>query len=112
MSSNPAEVTASAPATQRRTSGMAVTSMILGILGILSLFGVGWFTAGIPSGILSLIAVILGHTAMGKVKHSAGTIDGKGLAVAGVVMGWIVLGLSILFFLFGMLFLIGAAASA
>ena len=69
-----------APAPQRsasyadnaKTSGIAVTSLVLGILGILS------------CGLTSLIGLILGIVAMVKIKNSDGQLKGNGLAIAGV----------------------------
>jgi len=60
-----------------RTSALAVWSLVLGILGILTL--------GIPS----IAAIICGHLSHGKIKRSAGLLTGKGLAIAGLVLGYI-----------------------
>lgn len=59
------------------TSALAVWSLVLGILGILTL--------GIPS----IAAIICGHLSHGKIKRSAGLLTGKGLAIAGLVLGYI-----------------------
>lgn len=53
------------------TSGKAIASLVLSVLGI------------------SLIAVILGHLARGEIKRSQGRVQGDGLAIAGLVIGWI-----------------------
>ena len=60
-----------------RTSSLAITSLVLGCLSVL--FGV---LTGLP-------AVITGHIALGKIKRSAGTVGGRGLAVGGLVLGYI-----------------------
>ena len=70
-----------------KTSRMAVTSMVMGILSIF----IGWLTLAI----LPIIAIILGHKAQGKIKRSGGTLTGTGAAVAGYVTGYISLGLLI-----------------
>lgn len=62
------------------TSGTAVASMVLAILGLVS----GCCTFGIPS----LLAIILGHVAVSDTRD--GTRSGHGMAVAGLVMGYIV----------------------
>ena len=62
-----------------QTSGMAVTSMIIGILGLLGLHMCGAFLIGIP----------LGHLALNKIKYSNGRISGRGMAIAGLVMNYI-----------------------
>jgi hypothetical protein len=71
----------------RPTSGLAVAALVLGILW---LWGVG-----------SLLAVIFGHLAMSETRD--GRKGGQGLAVAGLVLGWI--GVAVLF-----LVIIGLAA--
>ena len=60
-------------------SGMAVASMVIGILGLLGLHMCGAFLIGIP----------LGHLALNKIKYSNGRIGGRGLAIAGLVMNYI-----------------------
>jgi type II secretory pathway pseudopilin PulG len=60
----------------RSTSGLAVTSLVLGIF---SLFSLG--LTGIP-------AVICGHIARSNIKKSSGTLSGDGLAIAGLVTGY------------------------
>lgn len=60
-----------------RTSTLAVWSLILGILGMITL--------GIPS----IAAIICGHLSKGKIRKSGGLLAGKGLAVTGLVLGYI-----------------------
>lgn len=68
----------------RRTEGTAVASLILGVLGVVSC----------PL-ILSIPAVILGSQAQSKIRADPG-LEGEGLARAGVVLGWIGIGLAAL----------------
>ncbi len=76
------------------TSNMAIVSLIAGILG-LSLFPL----------IGSIVAVITGQMARREIRESAGTLGGEGLATAGLVMGWIGIGLSVISVcVFGVLF--------
>jgi len=71
-------------------SGMATASMVLGILGVLG----GWCLLGIPC----IIAVVCGHIALTQTKD--GSKSGRGQAVAGLIMGYLVVGPAIaLFFL-------------
>ena len=56
------------------TSGLAIASMVLGILW---LYWVG-----------SILAVIFGHVAISQCNRDP-NIGGKGMAIAGVVLGWI-----------------------
>jgi prepilin-type processing-associated H-X9-DG protein len=66
-------------ATPARTSGMAIASLVLGILGMFS------------CGVTALVGLILGFVAMGKVKRSNGTITGHGIALAGTIVSAIFL---------------------
>lgn len=61
-----------------QTDGKAVGSLILGIL---ALFPMG-ILAGIP-------AVVLGHLAKSSIARSMGRLKGDGMAMAGLVMGYI-----------------------
>jgi competence protein ComGC len=63
---------------QPKTSALAVWSLVLGILSLLC------FTifAAIPG-------VICGHKALSKIKRSAGALTGQGLAIAGLVTGYL-----------------------
>ena len=67
------------------TSNMAIISLISGILG-LSLFPF----------IGSIVAVITGQMARREITDSAGTLGGEGLATAGLVLGWVGIGLGVL----------------
>lgn len=60
------------------TSGLAIASLILGIVGVVCLGPFG----GIP-------AVICGHIALSNIRKSDGTEGGRGMAIAGLVTGYI-----------------------
>jgi hypothetical protein len=86
---------------QTKTSGLAVTSMIMGILSVIG--GAIFF---LPP----LLAIIFGHVAVGSCSKNR-TLGGKGMAIAGLVMGWICMAGWIIFFLFfGGLAALGIAA--
>ncbi len=68
-----------ASAAPPKMSGMAVTSLVLGILGIFS------------CGITALMGLILGIVAMVRVKNSGGKLGGGGLALAGTIVSGIFL---------------------
>jgi len=59
------------------TSGKATASMILGILALF--FSI---ITGIP-------AIILGHISLSQVKKSGGRLTGEGMAVTGLILGYI-----------------------
>ena len=62
-----------------KTSGLAIASLVLGILGV--------FTCGVAA----IVGLILGIIAMNQVKKSNGALDGFALAVAGTVVSAIFL---------------------
>jgi hypothetical protein len=71
------------------TSGTATASMVLGIIGALG----GWCMLGIPCA----VAVVLGHAGLSATRD--GARGGRGMAVAGLVLGYIfVVPWAILFF--------------
>jgi hypothetical protein len=63
------------------SSGSATASMVLGIIGVVF----GWCTFGLPC----VLAVIFGH--VGYMQTKDGLKSGKGLAVAGLVLGYVML---------------------
>ena len=75
----PAQYTAyapyGAPAVQTATNGLAIASMVLGILWI---YWIG-----------SVLALVFGYIAKGQIDKSAGRQSGRGMAIAGIVLGWI-----------------------
>lgn len=76
----------------QQTNGMAISSLVLGILGVvLNLIPV------IPY-LMGILAIIFGVTG-NKIQN------GKGMAVAGIVLGCITLGMKVFFWIF--IFLVG-----
>ena len=63
------------PPAPPRTSGLAVASLVCGVLGLLCL----------PPVIAPLIGVVLGVMALSAIGRSGGQLQGQGIAVAGVV---------------------------
>ena len=68
-----------------RTSGMAIASLVLGLLGLFSL------------GLTALVGLILGIVGLRQVGRSQGQLQGQGLAVAGIVVSGLVLAVMFLF---------------
>ncbi len=66
----------------RQTSTLAVIALVAGILGWTLLPFLG-----------SLGGIIFGHMARREIRRSHGQLDGDGLAVTGLVLGWINVGL-------------------
>jgi len=63
------------------TNGFAVASLVLGILGIVA--------CGVPA----VLALVFGYKARKQIAASGGGQSGRGMATAGIVLGWIWLGL-------------------
>lgn len=78
---------------QAKTNGMAIASLVLGILW---LYWIG-----------SALALIFGYMGRKQIDESGGAEAGRGLAVAGIVLGWVGVGFLALLLLLAM---IGAAA--
>ena len=85
----------------RSTSSLAITSLVSGVLGwtLLPLLG-------------TLVAIITGHMARSEIRRSAGMLEGDGLAVAGLVLGWLAVALWAAGLLFIFLVLGGLAGLA
>jgi hypothetical protein len=81
-----------------RTSGMAITSMILGISGF-SMFGV--------FGITWIIGLVFGIVALSRVGKAGGQLKGKGFAIAGIVTSAI--GLALVLTIIGVLLFVHSA---
>jgi hypothetical protein len=79
---------------QQPSSGLAVASLVLGIVGVF----LSWFLFGIPS----ILAVIFGHVGLSKANN--GTGGGKGMAIAGLVTGYVIIGIWLLILLLGVAF--------
>lgn len=73
------DVTPAAPA---KVNGLATAALICGILGLCT-------------GLASIGAIILGHIALVQIKKSDGQLTGRGLAIAGLVMGYVWVALEI-----------------
>lgn len=69
------------------TNGFAVTSLVLGILWI---FWLG-----------SVLALVFGYIAKSQINASGGAQGGRGLAIAGIVLGFVGIGMLVLVLLFG-----------
>ena len=66
-------------------SGTAIVSLIFGILGLTFFPLIG-----------SIVALITGYAARNEIKESMGTLGGDGMATAGIITGWVGIGLAII----------------
>ncbi len=62
------------PPIQPETSGKAIASLVLGLFFIL-----------LPA---SILAVVFGHLSYSEINRSAGRLKGKGMAIAGLILGY------------------------
>ncbi|WP_259461113.1 MULTISPECIES: DUF4190 domain-containing protein [unclassified Microbacterium] len=69
----------------RPASGLAITSLVCGIAGLVL------FWALIPM-LASIVAVVTGHMALGQTKRDP-SIGGRGMAFAGLILGYVVVGI-------------------
>ncbi|MFC2173637.1 DUF4190 domain-containing protein, partial [Acidobacteriota bacterium] len=61
----------------KQTSMLAVVSMILGLLSMFLCASTGF------------AAVVLGHLSLGRIKRSSGTLGGRGMALTGLILGYV-----------------------
>ncbi|MCI2424343.1 DUF4190 domain-containing protein [Saccharopolyspora sp. K220] len=67
-----------------RSNGLAIASLCVSLAGLVTCYG---------AVLLGLTGAILGHIALGTIKRNPGQYRNRGVAVAGVVVGWIAFGL-------------------
>lgn len=82
-----------------QTNGKAIGALVCGIAGLILCV-----IAGIP-------AIILGNMAVAEIDASGGHQDGRGMAVAGRVLGWVGVGLMIIALVVILIVVIAGAAS-
>jgi len=80
------------------TSGMATASMVVGIASFVVFPLVG-----------HILAIIFGYIARNEIRNSGGRVGGSGFATAGIILGFVGIGLSVLFIV---LFIILIATTA
>jgi hypothetical protein len=68
-----------------RTSGLAIASLVLALVGAFTIFG-------------TLLAAVLGGLALLRLKHEQGRVAGRGFALAGLILGLVLTGLSLFAF--------------
>ena len=68
----------------RQTSSLAIVSLIGGIAGWTLLPFIG-----------SVLAIVTGHMARAQIRREP-ALDGDGLAIAGLVMGWLMVAITVL----------------
>ena len=71
-------------AINKQTNNLAIVSLIAGILGWTAVPWIG-----------SIVAIITGHMARAEIRRNPDTMEGDGLAVGGLLLGWLMVALSI-----------------
>jgi Domain of unknown function (DUF4190) len=61
---------------RQRTNGFAVTALVLGLTGFCTI-------------VTGILAVIFGNLALGRIARAHGSEKGRGMAIAGIVLGWV-----------------------
>ena len=88
-----------------QTNGMAIASLVLGIVSL-----------ACSQCITAIPGVIFGHIALKQIRESRGTQGGRGLAIGGLVTGYISLGIVaavvVIYALIALLAFLGVAVSA
>ena len=83
----------------RPTSSTAIVSLVAGLLSWVLLPWIG-----------SIVAIIAGHMARSEIRRSDGALDGDGMALAGMVLGYVQIALTLLAVIALFLFFGGIAA--
>ncbi len=73
------------------TNGFAVAALVLGIVGVFTF----WLYLIIP-----ILAVVFGHIGYAKVSKSLGTQRGSGMALAGLILGYVMIAIGLFFLVF------------
>lgn len=73
----------SAPGVPPTTCGLAIAALVLGLIPCTC----------VPS----LLAIIFGHIALSKIANSNGQLKGRGMAIAGLILGYIFTALNIIY---------------
>lgn len=69
----------------RQTSALAITSLVSGLLGWTLIPFIG-----------SLVAIITGHMARSEIRRQPERYEGDGMALAGLILGYLAVGLTVL----------------
>ena len=71
-----------------KTSGLAIWSLVLGIMSLVLIC---------ISPLFAIPAVICGHIALKRIKYSGGELEGNGLATGGLITGYVGIAFSVFF---------------
>ena len=86
------------PQPRRETNGMAIASLVLSLTGFVS-YGVGF-----------VLGIVFGHVAISQISRNPGMQEGRGLALAGLIVGYVGVAIGVLMIL-ALLFYLPASGS-
>lgn len=87
------------PPARRSTNGLAIASLVLGIVGVVFVLpSLGIFIFMIPG----VLALVFGYIARKQIRQH--DQDGAGMATAGIVLGCVAVGLYVIFNIIGLIF--------
>lgn len=78
-----------APPMPQQTSGWAIASLVCSLVGLCLTGGIG-----------AILGVIFGHIALSQIRNSNGALGGRGLALAGLIIGYASIALAIIVVIF------------
>ena len=87
-------------ANSRNNSTYAILSLAFGLIA--------WLMAPLLG---AIVAVVCGHLARAEIRRSAGALEGDGMAVAGLILGYLQIALTIVLVIVFVLFFGGLAAA-
>jgi Domain of unknown function (DUF4190) len=70
-----------------KTNGLAIAALVLGIAGLVFYI----------CGVASILALVFGYMAKGQIDRAPEAQGGRGMAIAGIIMGWIGIALVVIF---------------
>jgi hypothetical protein len=70
-----------------KTNGLAIASLVLGIAGLV------FYVCGVAS----ILALVFGYMARGQIDRDPANQGGRGMALAGIIMGWIGVAILVIF---------------
>jgi hypothetical protein len=74
------------PSLAQKTNGLSIASLVCAIAGIVPFF----------FGVTCILGIIFGFVSRGQIKRSHGAQGGEGLALAGIIIGFCLIGIFIL----------------
>jgi len=101
----PAADSVAAPSVQP-TSGLAIASLVAGLLAWISS---PLMVFAIPTPLAAIVAIVCGHMARSEIRRNP-NIQGNGMAIAGLVLGWAIVACFVLLVVFVLMIFGGIAA--